>query len=114
MSINRIEKAKRHASHPPQTQHFGLKEMIENLERRPCYFAKNGNFFTFKSQGLPPGHEYRVFFDVRKERSNTAEMVVQSAYVSIHDRPRTRRNSPVGFRIILLDVLLGRKPKRPP
>lgn len=96
---------------------FQLEALIPTSEMRKCYSAKNANFFTAEIAGAPHGHEYRVFFSVRRhpEEANTVQLIVQSAYFGKTElRPKGRRRKPIGFRVIISNALLGKPLKAPP
>jgi hypothetical protein len=91
-----------------------LRSIVEELENRRCYFTGQLNYFTFDLEGLPPGQEYRVYFDVQRRARNEVQLFVQSAYVVQRDElPDGRRHKSVRFRVIVSEALLGKKPKEP-
>jgi hypothetical protein len=93
-----------------------LGALIRGLETRRCYFARNDNFFTTERAFALPGHEYRVFFSLRRDRTDTdaVTLIVQSAYFRRMDWGRRDLPSkPVAFRVILSNTLSG-KPLREP
>ncbi len=94
-----------------------LEALVRGLATRKCFFARNENFFTVEVPGALEGHEYRVFFRVRRHpvKLDTVELIVQSAYFGrIELRPRGQRRKPVGFRLIIASALLGKTLKEPP
>ena len=94
-----------------------LRELIQGLERRKCFFAKHENFFTVELDGAPAGHEYRVFFTVGRDNSDadSVTLIVQSAYFArIEWGPQDVSRKPIRFPIILMNTLLGKAPRRPP
>jgi len=92
-----------------------LEMLIRGLERRKCYFAGRENFFTVDLKDAPAGHEYRVFFVVRRLDGSTVELIVQSAYFgNIEERPRGQLSKQVRFIVIVSSALLAKKPKPPP
>lgn len=91
----------------------GLRPIIESLHQRHCYFANGDGFFTLELDGLPQGHDYRVFFAVRRKSSTEVELVVKSAHVGRSDQlPTGARKKKVGFRMIIGKCLAGES--RPP
>jgi len=96
---------------------FCLEALVRSLETRKCYFAKNDNFVTIDTAGVPAGHEYRVFFTVRPDRAdvNTVTLLVQSAYFRRTDWGRgDSQRKPVRFRVILTNILSGKPLREPP
>jgi hypothetical protein len=96
---------------------FQLESLVRGLETRKCYFAKNENFFTVEMAGAPLGHEYRVFFTVRRDQAHAdaVTLIVQSAYFARMEWGRRDvRRKPVGFRVILLNALLAKSLREPP
>jgi hypothetical protein len=94
-----------------------LGSLIRELEARRCYFARNGNFFTAEQTCAPPGHEYRVFFTLRRDKTSadTVTLVVQSAYFRRMDWGRRDLPSkPVAFRVIISNTLSGKPLREPP
>ena len=90
---------------------------MRRLETRKCYFAKNENFFTVEIAGAPAGHEYRVFFAVRRDttHADTATLIVQSAYFGpVELRPKGQTRKQVRFLVILSNALLGKATREPP
>ena len=64
----------------------------------------------------PAGHEYRVFFTVRRDRAtvDTVLLIVQSAYfVRMDWGQRDVRRKPVRFRIILVNAVLEKALREP-
>ena len=71
----------------------------------------------FGNAWAPPGHEYRVFFAVRPDRTNadTVTLIVQSAYYGrIELSPRGQRAKHVRFPVILVNILAGKPLRVPP
>ena len=96
---------------------FHLRELVQGLERRKCFFAKNENFFTVELAGAPTDHEYRVFFSVGRDSADAdaVTLIVQSAYFARREwSPQNARRKPVGFRVILTNTLLGKPLREPP
>lgn len=94
-----------------------LGELLRGIETRKCFFAKNENFFTTEMACAPAGHEYRVFFNVRRDtaQADSVTLIVQSAYFARMDvGPRALRRQPVGFRVIISNTLMGRQLRKPP
>lgn len=96
-----------------------LPDVVRTLDRRKCYHAKARNFLTLgEPDGLPAGHDYQVFFDLRRWTSvevqggrPVIQLIVQSAYTAPLDQaPRGRRRQPVGFNVLVSGVVAGRKP----
>jgi hypothetical protein len=81
--------------------------LIRSLEQRKCYFAGRDNFVTIELDGAPRGYEYRVFFKVRRKDACAVELIVQGAYLGdVEGRPRSERRKPIGFRVIVRNVLM--------
>jgi len=92
-----------------------LKEIIRGIEGRKCFFAKRESFLTLKLDGVPAGHEYRVFFTMRRKGADCVQMTVQSAYLACARlSPRGQKRQPIGFRVILSNSLEGKVCVRPP
>jgi len=94
-----------------------LGALVRALETRKCHFASKDNFVTTETRCAPAGHEYRVFFAVRPDGKtpDTVTLIVQSAYFAPLDWDREHlRRKPVGFRIILLNTLMGKPLREPP
>jgi hypothetical protein len=94
-----------------------LPDIVRSLPSRDCFYAKQQNYFVVELPNtLPPGEEYRVFFNVRKVDVPDAVLVfVQSAYAAgrgIAPSGITRKK--VGFRVLLNLALQGRRPVPPP
>jgi hypothetical protein len=94
-----------------------LESLVRALEERKCHFAARNNFVTTETRGAPAGYEYRVFFAMQPDRTktNTVTLIVQSAYFAPLDWDREHlRRKPVGFRVILLNTLMGKPLREPP
>lgn len=94
-----------------------LETLLRGLEARKCHFAAKENFVTIETRCAPAGHEYRVFFAVRADKTNAdaVTLVVQSAYFARMDWDREHlRRKPVGFRVILVNTLMGKPLREPP
>jgi len=94
-----------------------LRELIQGLERRKCFFAKHENFFTVELDGAPAGHEYRVFFTVGRDSvdADAVTLIVQSAYFARTEwSPQYAPRKPIRFPIILTNILLGKPLRKPP
>jgi hypothetical protein len=84
-----------------------LRTIVMGLERRKCFFSGRENFVTLELNGAPPGHEYQVFFAIRRTNSLTVAIVVQSAYLGrIREAPAAERRKQMRFRVIVSKVLL--------
>ena len=84
-----------------------LKEIVTDLERRKCYFARREHFVTIETSETPHGYEYRVFFTLRRKDASSIELIVQSAYLGKKElRPHGQTKKPIGFRVIVSKVLL--------
>lgn len=97
-----------------------LPEVVRTIERRKCYHAKDQNFLTLgQPDGLPAGHEYQVFFDLRRWRAKEApggppviQLIVQSAYATLYGQaPRGLRRQPVGFHVLIYGAVTGNRPQ---
>jgi hypothetical protein len=83
-----------------------LRTIVMGLERRKCFFANRDNFVTLELNGSPPGHEYQVFFAVRRASSRAVEMIVQSAYLGrIEEAPAGERKKQIRFKVIVSKAL---------
>jgi hypothetical protein len=92
-----------------------LREIIESLERRKCYFARREHFITLETEDTPAGYEYRIFFTVRRKDAGAVELVVQSAYLGRKElRPRGQTKKPIGFRVIVSRLLRGQRLEESP
>ena len=94
-----------------------LEALVRGLQTRKCYFAKNKNFFTVETTCARVGEQYRVFFTVAPDRttSNAVTLIIQSAYFGRTEWSHgDLRRRPVGFRVILLNTLLGKPLREPP
>jgi hypothetical protein len=90
---------------------------VRALETRRCYFANKENFVTIETAGAPAGHEYRIFFTVRPDRTDvdTVTLIIQSAYFRRMDWGRgDSQRKPVRFRVILANTLSGKPLREPP
>jgi len=96
---------------------FCLEALVRALETRRCYFANKENFVTIETAGAPAGHEYRIFFTVRPDRTDvdTVTLIIQSAYFRRMDWGRgDSQRKPVRFRVILANTLSGKPLREPP
>jgi len=94
-----------------------LEELVRGIASRRCYFARKENFVTTETADAPPGHEYRVFFAVRPDRTDvdTVTLIVQSAYYGRAElSPRGQRAKHVRFPVILSNTLQGKPLHQPP
>lgn len=94
-----------------------LAALVRELETRKCYITARDNFVTAEMTDAPAGHEYRVFFAVRPDRTqaNTVTLIVQSAYFGrLESNPRARRAKHVRLSVILSNTLRGRPIRAPP
>jgi len=94
-----------------------LAALVRGIEKRKRFFAKNDNFFTVEMAHAPADHEYRVFFNVRRDKTNadSVTLIVQSAYFGRRQlSPKGARRKQVRFRVILLNALLGKPLREPP
>lgn len=97
-----------------------LPDIVRTLDRQKCYHGnERRNFFTVDQPGeLAEGHEYQVFFDLRRWHAKEEkggrpiiQLIVQSAYAVPHGQaPRGRRRQPVGFRVLINGILAGNRP----
>ena len=94
-----------------------LPGIIQALPQRKCYHTGKGNFFTIEViDQLGNKVDYEVFFDTylgRTAKKAVLNLFVQSAYVrdwAHSNRPHTK---PIGFNIILYNVLHGKEIKVP-
>ncbi len=94
-----------------------LEALVRRLATRKCYFARKENFVTTEMACAPAGHEYRVFFAVRPDRTNadTVTLIVQSAYYGrIELSPRGERAKHVRLPVLLSNTLQGKPIREPP
>ena len=94
-----------------------LAALVRGLEKRKCYVTKRQNFVTSEMTDAPAGHEYRVFFAVRpdKTQANTVTLIIQSAYFGrLESSPRERRARHVRLSVILANALQGKPIREPP
>jgi hypothetical protein len=90
-----------------------LPGIIAVLAKRKCYHTGRGNFFTVEVVDDAGNRvEYEVYFNAYRSIGRL-NLVVQSAYVrdwAHSNRPHTK---PIGFNIILYNVLNGKEIKIP-
>lgn len=96
-----------------------LPDVVRTFHQRKCFHAKAINYLTLgQPEGLLAGHEYQVYFDLRRWKAKEEKggrpvilVIVQSAYaVPFGQAPRGRRRQPVGFNVLVNAALSGRKP----
>jgi hypothetical protein len=113
----RDDRERRAFDHERYYASLQLRDLVQDLERRKCYFAKHENFFTVELDGAPVDHEYRFFFTVGRDSADadTVTLIVQSAYFARTEwSPQRAPRKPIRFPIILANTLLGKPLRRPP
>jgi hypothetical protein len=93
-----------------------LPAIIEELHRRKCYHSGKGNFFvvelvTHEGERL----NYEIYFEAsRSSRKGVLNLYVQSAYVRDEAHRGNRpKKKPIGFTVILFNVLNNKKIRMP-
>lgn len=93
-----------------------LPAIVEELHRRKCHHSGKGNFFvveviTQKGERL----DYEIYFEAsRGTNRGVINLYVQSAYVrDAAHRSNTPKKKPIGFTIILFNILNNKPIKIP-
>jgi hypothetical protein len=94
-----------------------LPGIIEELGKRKCYHTGHDNFFSVALiDANGQSVEYDIFFTAsRSSRKGVVNLYVQSAYKrDVEHGNRPRMKSPIGFYVILFNVLNNRPIKPAP
>lgn len=93
-----------------------LPAIVEELHRRKCHHSGKGNFFvveviTQEGERL----DYEIYFEASRGTSRgVINLYVQSAYVrDAAHRSNTPKKKPIGFTIILFNILNNKPIKMP-
>lgn len=92
----------------------GLLAIVDGLHRRKCHHSGKGNFFVVEIVNQEGElMDYEIYFDAtRSSERGVVNLYVQSAYVRDEaHRGNTPRKKPIGFSIILFNIL-NNKPIR--
>ncbi len=93
-----------------------LPVIVAELHRRKCHHSGKGNFFVVEVITQEGEHlDYEIYFEAsRSSRKGIINLYVQSAYVrDTAHRGNTPKKKPIGFTIILFNIL-NNKPIRIP
>jgi hypothetical protein len=95
-----------------------LPGIIESLGQRKCFHTGHDNFFSVALIDRDGNSiEYDIFFTASRasRKKGVVNMYIQSAYVrDVKHGNRPRMNSPIGFYVILFNVLHNRPIKPAP
>ena len=93
-----------------------LPALVEGLSKRKCYHSGKGNFFTVElvDEQTRSRVEYEIYFTAsRASKKGIVNLYVQSAYVRDREHQNRPQRKPIGFHIILYNVLNGIEIKVP-
>jgi len=93
-----------------------LPALVEGLSKRKCYHSGKGNFFTVElvDEQARSRVEYEIYFTAsRASKKGIVNLYVQSAYVRDREHQNRPHRKPIGFHIILYNVLNGIEIKVP-
>lgn len=95
-----------------------LPELVEQLDRRPCFHTDRGNFFTVEAIDAESGatESYEVYFTASKSGTvrGRLNLFVQSAYVRDRFHPNRPKPNRIGLFVVLHNTLTGKPIKAPP
>lgn len=93
-----------------------LPAIIKELHRRKCHHSGKGNFFVVEVITREGEHlDYEIYFEAsRNTKRGAINLYVQSAYVrDAAHRSNTPKKKPIGFTIILFNILNNKPIKIP-
>ena len=92
-----------------------LPEIINNINKKPCWHTNHGHFFTIEIQSKEgTKSEYEIYFDVYKSGKGWLTLIVKSAYLrdEAHRTSQSKKRK-IRFSVIARTRFENKKLRRP-
>lgn len=92
-----------------------LPEIINNIDKKPCWHTNHGHFFTIELQNQNGvKSDYEIYFDVHKSGKGWLTLIVKSAYVRDEKYGTTQpKKRKIRFSVITRSRFENKKLRRP-